>query len=51
MISLTHNLAGGDTLDSGMVHFLYSEGILTGGFKSTLIDGRVRIMADVSWMD
>ena len=35
-------------LDSGMVHFLYAEGFLTGGFKGTLTDGRVRIMADVS---
>ncbi len=80
MISLTRNLAGGDTLDSGMVHFLYSEGFLTGGFKTeinsnlpgigqylsyqpeqvsnygvgvkgALVDGRVRIMVDVSWMD
>lgn len=77
MISLTRNLAGGDTLDSGMLHFLSSEGFLTGGFKTeinsnlpgicqyrsyqpeqvsnyavgfkgTLVDGRVRIMADVS---
>jgi iron complex outermembrane receptor protein len=80
MISLTRNLAGGDTLDSGMIYFLYSEGFLTGGFnpevnsnvpavatllsyepehvknyevgfKGTLADGRVRIMADVFIMD
>jgi len=80
MVSLTRNLAGGDTLDSGMVYFLYSEGFLTGGFnnelnsnlpginelltfqpenvsnyevgfKGTLLDGRVRLMADVFIMD
>ena len=80
MISLTRNLAGGDTLDSGMVYFLYSEGFLSGGFnnelnsnlpginqlltiapefvnnfevgfKGTLLDGRVRVMADVFIMD
>jgi len=36
MISLTRNLAGGDTLDSGMFYFLYSEGFLTGGFNAEL---------------
>jgi iron complex outermembrane receptor protein len=80
MISLTRQLAGGDTIDSGMIYFLYSEGFLTGGFnleinanvpavgtllsyepehvknyemgfKGTLADGRVRIMADVFYMD
>jgi iron complex outermembrane receptor protein len=80
MLSLTRNLAGGDTLDSGMIYFLYSEGFLTGGFnleinsnvpgidsllqyepesvknyevgfKGTLMDGRVQIMADVFYMD
>ena len=81
MISLTRNLAGGDTLDSGMVYFLYSEGFLTGsfndelnlfltpelaplvvyqpetvsnfevGFKGTFADGRVRLNADIFFMD
>jgi len=80
MVSLTRNLAGGDTIDSGMVYFLYSEGFLTGGFntevnsnlpavaslltynpeyvknyevgfKGTLLDGRVRLMADIFFMD
>ena len=81
LISLTRNLEGGDTLDTGMVYFLLSEGFLTGsfndelnlfrnpelaplvsylpehvtnyevGFKGTLADGRVRIAADVFFMD
>jgi len=80
MLSLTRNLAGGDTLDSGMVYFLYSEGFLTGGFntevnsnlpaiaallsyqpenvsnfevgfKGTLFDGRLQVMADYFFMD
>jgi iron complex outermembrane receptor protein len=80
MISLTRQLAGGDTLDDGMIYILYSEGFLTGGFnpeinanvpgvetlltyepetvknyevgfKGTLLDGRVRLMADIFYMD
>jgi len=81
MISITRNLAGGDTLDSGMIYALYSEGFLTGsfndelnifrtpeliplvtyqpehvtnyelGFKGTFAGGRVRLNADVFWMD
>jgi len=34
MISLTRNLEGGNTLDSGMFYVLYSEGFLTGGFNA-----------------
>ena len=34
MLSLTRNLASGDTLQSGMFYFLYSEGFLTGGFNT-----------------
>jgi iron complex outermembrane receptor protein len=34
MVSLTRNLASGDTLHSGMFYFLYSEGFLTGGFNT-----------------
>jgi outer membrane receptor protein involved in Fe transport len=81
MISLTRNLAGGDTLDSGMIYGTISEGYLTGsfndelnlfanpqlaplvayqpehvtnyevGFKGTFGGGRVRLAADVFWMD
>jgi iron complex outermembrane receptor protein len=36
MVSLTRQLAGGDTLESGMVYFLYSEGFLTGGFNTEI---------------
>lgn len=36
MVSLTRNLEGGDTLHSGMVYALYSEGFLTGGFNSEI---------------
>lgn len=34
MMSLTRNLASGDTLHSGMIYALYSEGFLTGGFNT-----------------
>ena len=34
MVSLTRNLASGDTLHSGMFYVLYSEGFLTGGFNT-----------------
>ena len=34
MMSLTRNLAPGDTLHSGMFYALYSEGFLTGGFNT-----------------
>lgn len=34
MLSLTHNLNSGDTLHSGMIYVLYSEGFLTGGFNT-----------------
>jgi iron complex outermembrane recepter protein len=34
MLSLTRNLASGDTLHSGMIYALYSEGFLTGGFNT-----------------
>jgi iron complex outermembrane receptor protein len=80
MLSFTRQLAPGNTIDDGMIYFLYSEGFLTGGFnpevnanvpavsvllsyepenvknyevgfKGTLADGRVRIMADVFFMD
>ena len=34
MLSLTRNLSGGDTLHSGMIYALYSEGFLTGGFNT-----------------
>jgi len=81
MVSLTRNLEGGDTLDSGIVYFLISEGFLTGsfndelntvrfpdleqlrgygpefvtnyevGFKGSFAGGRVRLNADVFWMD
>jgi iron complex outermembrane receptor protein len=34
MVSLTRNLAPGDTLHSGMFYVLYSEGFLTGGFNT-----------------
>jgi iron complex outermembrane receptor protein len=36
MISLTRNLAGGDTIDSGIVYFTISEGYLTGAFNDEL---------------
>ena len=36
MISLTRRLAGGDTLDSGIVYFLISEGFLSGAFNDEL---------------
>ena len=81
MVSLTRNLAPGDTLDSGIVYFLISEGFLTGsfndelntvanpaleelrgygpefvtnyevGFKGTFAGGRLRLNADIFWMD
>ncbi len=81
MVSLTRNLAGGDTLDSGIVYFLISEGFLTGsfndelntvrfpeleelrgygpefvtnyevGFKGSFNGGRLRLNADIFWMD
>lgn len=35
-VSLTRNLTPGDTLSSGMVYFLASEGFLTGGFNTEL---------------
>ncbi|MCJ7592287.1 MAG: TonB-dependent receptor [Woeseiaceae bacterium] len=35
-LSLTRNLAPGDTLTSGMIYFLASEGFLTGGFNTEL---------------
>ena len=34
MLSLTRNLSSGDTLHSGMIYALYSEGFLTGGFNT-----------------
>jgi len=34
MLSLTRNLASGDTMHSGMIYALYSEGFLTGGFNT-----------------
>jgi outer membrane receptor protein involved in Fe transport len=82
MVSLTRNLQAGDTLESGMIYFLYSEGFLSGGFnteintrlpavqgsdlltygpesvsnyeigfKGTLLDGRLRLSADIFYMD
>jgi iron complex outermembrane receptor protein len=36
MISLTRSLNPGDTIEDGMVYFLYSEGFLTGGFNVEL---------------
>ena len=45
MISLTRTLEGNDTLDSGMVYFLYSEGFLTGGFN-TEINSNLPAIAD-----
>jgi len=36
MVSLTRRLAANDTMDDGMVYFLYSEGFLTGGFNTEL---------------
>jgi iron complex outermembrane receptor protein len=81
MISLTRTLTPGDTLESGIVYFLISEGYLSGafndelntgsnpelaplvaygpehvtnyevGFKGTLADGRVRLAADIFYMD
>jgi len=79
-VSLTRNLMPGETLDSGIVYFLISEGYLTGafndelnvnivpefaplkafgpefvtnyelGFKGSLMDGRLRVAADVFFM-
>jgi iron complex outermembrane receptor protein len=81
MVSLTRNLAPTDSMDSGMIYFLYSEGFLTGsfndelnifltpqlqplvtyqpetvtnyevGFKGTFNGGRVRLNADIFFMD
>lgn len=34
--SLTRSLAGGDTLDNGIVYFLYSKGYLGGGFNDEI---------------
>jgi iron complex outermembrane receptor protein len=81
MVSLTRNLAAGDTLDSGIVYFLIAEGFLTGsfndelntvanpaleelrgygpefvtnyevGFKGSFLGGRLRLNADIFWMD
>ncbi|HEX9877554.1 MAG TPA: TonB-dependent receptor [Gammaproteobacteria bacterium] len=80
MASLTRHLTPGDTIDSGIVYFLISEGYLTGafndelnvnlvpefaplkafgaefvtnyevGFKGSLLDGRLRMAADVFFM-
>jgi iron complex outermembrane receptor protein len=36
MISFTRHIEPGETLDSGMVYFLYSEGFLTGGFNAEI---------------
>ncbi len=36
MISITRNLEGGGSLDSGIVYALYSEGFLTGGFNTEI---------------
>jgi len=36
MISFTRDLAPGDTLDSGIIYLLYSEGFLTGNFNDEL---------------
>ena len=36
MVSLTRNLEGGDTIDSGIVYFTISEGYLTGAFNDEL---------------
>jgi iron complex outermembrane receptor protein len=35
-VSMTRNLAPGDTISSGMIYFLVSEGFLTGGFNTEL---------------
>jgi iron complex outermembrane receptor protein len=81
MTSLTRNLTPGDTIESGIVYFLISEGYLNGafndelnvrttptlepfksfgpefvtnyevGFKGSMFDGRVRLAADVFFMD
>jgi iron complex outermembrane receptor protein len=36
MLSFTRTLAPGDTLDSGILYFLYAEGFLTGNFNDEL---------------
>lgn len=81
MVSLTRNLTPTESMDSGMIYFLYSEGFLSGsfndelnifltpqliplvtyqpenvsnyefGFKGTFNGGRVRVNADVFYMD
>ncbi len=81
MASLTRNLTPTESMDSGMIYFLYSEGFLSGsfndelnifltpeliplvtyqpenvsnyevGFKGTFNGGRVRVNADIFYMD